>query len=98
MAFLVPGRRPSTTFSNQAADQAGRRDVKGIIRRRAGTRRNSHAVLHSGCVSPGYFKHLTFVALLDGDIAEAISDAPIYGAERQRDMERHAAIMRRQRL
>ena len=85
-------------FGDQAGHQPRRRDIEGVVRNRRSFRHDPYRLDPPVGGSPGHGRDLLAAALLDRDLAQPVTDAEIDGRRRQRHIERHAIVVRGERL
>ena len=90
-------RLAHAAFRDQSAHEPPRRDVETIIGRAAFLRRHAHLDVPPVRPAVGMF-HFFRAALFDRDLRQPVAHLPIERRRRQRDVKRHAVILRRQRL
>src|SRR5579875_1575821 len=83
----------AAAVGDEAGDEAGGGDVEGGIGGGAGLRRDADG--DDGAVggAAGHVGDLGRVALLDGDVADAVGDGPVDGGGGDGDPERHAVVL-----
>ena len=85
-------------FGDQSRHQPRRRDVEGVIGHRRAVGNHAHGFDAPVGGAAGHGRHLVGAALLDRNLPDAVVDTKVDGRRRQCNIERHAIVMRGERL
>ena len=85
-------------LGDQARHQPRRRDVEGVVGHRRALGNHPHGFDAPVGSAAGHVRHFVGAALLDRNLLDAVIDTKVDGGRRQCNIERHAIVVRGERL
>ena len=91
-------RAQQAALGDQSRHQPRRRDVEGVIGHRRAIGNHAHGLDAPVGGAAGHVRHFVGAALFDRNLPDAVIDTKVDGRRRQCNIERHAIVVRGERL